>query len=169
LKWQQLQSNRGRWRIQDGALFIYLEGSVTYSDWVRNFMVGRRRTAQGYVNRVDHREALATIREMRQPLQVVKSVQVAGHSRGAAEAYAMAQELRAAGHCVRCVLFAPKRTGCREYQDSEYLAYRRRGDWVPFLPPWYAGWRCIVFGSWLPLWKAHEPREYQELIRGHGF
>lgn len=169
MRWHSLKSNRGRWRVQDGRLYLYLEGSVGYSDWVRNFAVGRRRTAQGYVNRVDHREALATIREIRHVLEVVKSIHVGGHSRGGSEAWALTQELRAAGHKVTCILYAPKRTGCRDYQAGEYLAYRHRGDWVPMLPPWYAGWTCVLIGQWMPIWRAHEPREYMDMIQGHGF
>jgi acetyl esterase/lipase len=155
--------------VVDGVLYVYLDGSVNYSDWVRNFAVGRRNTPQGYVNKVDHREALATIRELRPAIEVCRRVVVGGHSRGGSEAYSMAVELRASGRPTTCFLFAPKRTGCRDYQGGEYLAYRHRGDWVPFLPFWYAKWHLTTFGIWRPVWASHEPREYGQKITAAGF
>ena len=170
MQWLRLKSNSGRWAMEAGTLRVYLNGSENYSDWVRNFAVGRRQTPQGYVNRVDHREALATIRELRAQIAEADSVIVAGHSRGASEALAMAQEIRAKGKRVSALLFAPKRTGCRDYTDeSLYIAYRHRGDWVPFLPPWYAGYKNIVFGQFKLIWIAHEPREYYDRIKQNGF
>lgn len=169
MTWQALRVNRGRWRLVDGVLYVYLDGSVNYSDWSRNFAVGRRRTPQGYVNRVDHREAISTIRELRGPLEITRRIVVGGHSRGGSEAYAMAQELRSAGRPVTCFLFASKRTGCKEYQSGEYMGYRHSGDWVPFLPPWYAKWHLHTFGTWAPVWVSHEPREYREKITAAGF
>lgn len=169
MTWQALRDNHGRWRMVDATLYVYLEGSVGYSDWVRNFAVGRRKTPKGYVNRVDHREAIATIRELRPVLEICKRVVVGGHSRGAAEAFCMARELRAQGRSVTCFLFAPKRTGCSDYQDDHYLGYRHRGDWVPLLPFWYAPWTLATFGTWAPVWVSHEPKEYAMKILQAGF
>jgi hypothetical protein len=165
MTWIRLRSNSGRWALaEDGHLFVYLNGSERLSDWVRNFQTRRKLRGGAWVNRVDHREALATIRELRVMIESADKVTVAGHSRGAAEAACMAWELGC-----RAILLAPKRTGCRDFVgELDYIAYRHRGDIVPYMPPWYAGFKCIVFGRFRWLWEAHEPREYDEIAKKWG-
>ena len=162
----RLKSNSGWWRIEpDGTLRVYLNGSERLPDWVRNFQTCRRKVRGVRVNRVDRREALATIRELRGEIDRAERVIVGGHSRGASEASIMAFELGC-----ESVLFAPKRTGCKRFvQSVDYIGFRHRGDFVPFLPPWNAGFKVQVFGPWRPVWISHEPREYQKRMEQYGF
>lgn len=42
--------------------------------------------------------------------------------------------------------------------------YRHRGDFVPWLPPWRPRVACEYVGDYLPIWVAHHPRTYRELL-----
>lgn len=111
------------------------------------------------VNRIDRKEALEVVRTL---VSIVgdRAVWVRGHSRGAAIAANVVWELNKRG--IECVGFGygSKKTGNREFVESledRFLAFRNRGDWVPFVPlVGYAMYETKLTGSrWADPYHAH--------------
>lgn len=153
---------------------IFISGTNHPMDWARNIRL--RKVPIGpkancvRVNHEDYREAQWVIEYLSQrcDLQKLQKLTVAGHSRGAAIAqvvvYLIIQQFP---HINRGgVLLAPKRTGNRVFRkaiEPYVVAYRRRGDIVPFLPPWPFYWNpyTVKFGEWTwKFWNAHAPKSY---------
>jgi len=141
---------------------IRIHGSNDMKDWVYNFLTGRTIGGNVRVNRWDRYEALIVLRQLRAKYGREQRYIIIGHSRGGAIAQIVTWEL--GRRCVVMRIYGSKRTGNKAFvrQVTECcIAYRHRGDWVPWLPPWYARLPNIVFGPWLPLGKAHDYNSYK--------
>ena len=148
------------WLLKGDVLEIL--GSNDARDWLFNFLPGRTIGDSERVNRWDRYEALIVLRATHGvPITVVE-----GHSRGGAIAQIVARELyRRDGKTRWLAIYGSKRTGNRRFVDAVYqtthvLAFRNRGDWIPFLPPWYAGIKpALTDKPWRPVWIAHTDYE----------
>jgi len=147
---------------------IFVEGSNDYPDWKRNLFCLRRRgwAGIGRVNRIDRKEARKLLRENR---CLPNTVTLIGYSRGGAIAQIAAAALAEKGRAVDLILFASKRTGNEAFVKkldapniAEVTAKRKRGDIVPFLPPWYANVKHEAIGDWQVPWKAHTGYRWKE-------
>jgi hypothetical protein len=146
------------WRLKDGDRVLQIIGSNDARDWMFNFMTGRTIGDNERVNRWDRYEALIVLRAIR-GLNVLI---VQGHSRGGAIAQIVARELhRRDGKHRWLSLYGSKRAGNRRFvkalhRTTVLFALRHRGDWIPLLPPWYAGVKhALTEKPWRPVWIAH--------------
>ena len=64
----------------------------------------------------------------------------------------------------RCTTYGTKRAPAGYEVAGTH--YRHRGDIVPFLPPWRPRIACTTIGVWRPLWVAHNPKSYREVLHG---
>jgi len=150
-----------------GRIIATIYGSNDYEDWIRNLFYLRRRRVLGEArtNRVDRKEALKFIRQERTVLEQSHEIIITGYSRGGAIAQNIAFEL-APHKIVWLVTYGEKRTGNHAFVNIlkalsfRLYAYRRRGDIIPLLPPWYAGLRQILCGRWTWPWRAHNYEAY---------
>jgi hypothetical protein len=147
-----------KWLLKQGGQVLQIIGSNDAQDWLFNFMTGRTIGDNERVNRWDRYEALVVLRAIRG----LKPSIVEGHSRGGAIAQIIARELFKRDGLKRWLsLYASKRAGNRRFVDavhraSHVLALRHRGDWIPLLPPWYAGIKHgLTYKPWRPIWIAH--------------
>ncbi|MFW6313502.1 MAG: lipase family protein [Spirochaetota bacterium] len=155
-----------------GYLEIKVLGSNDVQDWVRNFQTFRSLAHGARANRVDRKEALEVIRELRRTIDAFDIITIEGHSRGGAIAQQIAFEIANRGirhgrRSPRLLLFVygSKRTGDRGFVRflttfAHCQCYRNRGDWIPLLPPWYASVPTTVEGRWQPVWIAHANYSY---------
>jgi hypothetical protein len=146
------------WRLKDSDRVLQIIGSNDARDWLFNFMTGRTIGDNERVNRWDRYEALVVLRAIRG----LDINMIEGHSRGGAIAQIIARELyRRDGKRRFLAIYGSKRAGNRRFVDAVYrachvLALRHRGDWIPFLPPWYAGIKHgLTHKPWRPVWIAH--------------
>jgi len=141
------------------ATDILVIGSNDYGDWKRNLQFRSRDLGDGvHVNRVDRKEALKLIRQVRHLL--TDTMIVRGHSRGGAIAQQAAWELRRLNYSVKLMLYGSKRTGNQAFVDKllatgSTVSIRHKGDWVPYLPPWRSHLPWVVVGEWTWPWRAH--------------
>lgn len=147
------------WTVVDKGYYyrVRIHGSNDLRDWLFNFMTGRTIGSNVRVNRWDRYEALVVLRALREYRD--KPIHVWGHSRGGAIAQIVAYELKAADRLMCLQVFGSKRTGNRAFVQR-LIAFnvdsiRLRGDWIPFLPPWYWPLPTLVHGPWRPVWIAH--------------
>lgn len=150
------------------TIFFDFPGTDGWVDCRNNLRAGMREVYGCKVNRADRQEALATIRKYRQDILGAKNIVVLGHSRGGAVALQFVFELLRGpvgrGYLdkgYRVCVTAAKPTGDREfYKKLDFAkAHRRRGDIVPFLPPWSPNVRHEPFGSFSVL--AHQVKNYR--------
>jgi pimeloyl-ACP methyl ester carboxylesterase len=150
-------------RREAGIPVIRIHGSNDMKDWVYNFLTGRTIGSNIRVNKWDRYEALIVLRQLRTKYGRERLYHIFGHSRGGAIAQIVAYEL--GFRCVIMRVYGSKRAGNRRFVEAVFrpgdACYRHRGDWVPWLPPWYARLPNIVFGQWLPLGKAHDYNSYK--------
>jgi hypothetical protein len=143
-----------RYRIQDGVCYCFISGSDHWLDWVHHFL------PRAQIREIDAGWKLA------QQLRAVECDRfvIGGHSLGGVIAEICACIL----YMIRPVMvytFGSKR-GYVKFHKCVH--YRRKGDIVPFLPPWRPKLKCTVFGKWMPFWMAHRPKVYENLMKEAG-
>jgi dienelactone hydrolase len=106
--------------------------------------VGKKR-----YNLRDWKQAAKVIESLPEEVRYCSKVITSGYSRGGAIAICLAEALTA--QCA--IVFAPKRVGMFL---PKVLAVHRRGDIVPYLPPWYSKYTFIRRGKWRIFWQAHK-------------
>lgn len=154
------QGINGRWRVTPRGLSIFLHGSDHSYDWLHHVVVLAGWRERKWARRI------ADMFEVGDDIDVY----IGCHSLGVAVAVPLAVIMQARGHVVRVFGFGGKQSSVRPGKLRHTTFYRRRGDIVPLLMPWRWWYRgSQVFGEWLPFWRAHEPREYAEKIKEHGF
>lgn len=135
-------------RDESGTLFVWVHGSNDLKDWVYNLLTGKRWIDRhSRVSRWDRYEAIKVLRAIRADVWDVRTMQIkiGGHSRGGAIAQIIAYEL-AQDEYVSLEVFGTKRAGNWPFvgwleenlEKYKCVAWRNRGDWVTYLPPWYA-------------------------------
>lgn len=136
--------------FEDGVLFV--GGSNHWRDWAHHFLPGARR-----------REIVAATEIMKiigaLPVRIV-----AGHSMGAAVACIVAAELERIGEDVQLYVYGGKRAP--RIGATPTKAYRRRGDIVPWLPPWRPRYDNHVFGD--RTWPGDAHNSYYGAMRMDG-
>ena len=140
---------RVRVREVDNTLYVWVAGSEHPAHWWHHFLPGARR-----------REIRAGI-ELADAIRCAMPIVIGGHSVGGCIAEIAASMLRAP-----CYTYGGKRAP-RRYRINA-TRYRRRGDIVPFLPPWRPANRHILIGKWAPFWRSHLPKEYYATAREVG-
>ncbi len=141
-----------RYRVQGGVCYCFIRGSDHWADWLHHILPG----AYG-------REVLAGILVAKKLMDIhCDQYVIGGHSLGGVIAIICADTL---GKHVKLFTFGTKRDKIKVNTGTHY---RHRGDIVPFLPPWMPKIECEVFGEWMPFWKAHEPKQYYELMEKVG-
>lgn len=145
------------WQLSNNGRTLTILGSNDLQDWVRNFRT--RRIGLGErVNRIDRAEALEVLRETREYRRTITTVR--GHSRGGAIAQIVAREL-ARVQPIILLTNGTKRTGNAEFLMrllifTTWINERNRGDFIPFLPPWYTNTMPdLTDKPWRPVWIAH--------------
>lgn len=136
-------------KVRNGVL--YLEGSDSGREWFHHFLPfsGWRERHAGNI----------LVKWITDERLMIKAV--AGHSLGAAVGSYVAKKLH-----LPLYVYGGKRAPWFGYKKPE-RAHRHRGDVVPMAPPWRRKWEGQeVFGTRLPFWEAHEPREYRDKIEG---
>lgn len=102
----------------------------------------------------------------------VTSALIAGHSWGGAIAALVVWLLNRAGVEAYGTLYAPKRVGNRRFVrqiEDAVDVYVHRGDLVPLMPPWLAGYPRELIGRWRWPWDAHQPHSYYEQMVEDGY
>lgn len=146
-----------RFRTTATDLYLYIEGTNHPLDWLHHvtpFAKLREREA----GRLLYRKIL--------PYVGARRVNIGGHSLGGAVAVVVANLFAEAP---TLTVYAGKRPP--EGPRWGLVAYRRKGDIVPFLPPTRKAWKGEnVFGSWTPLfWKVHHPNNYRRFMDRDGY
>jgi hypothetical protein len=150
-------------RENEECTTIRIHGSDDFQDWLWNFRTMRTIGSNLRVNRMDRKEALQALRLLRPTIAAAKRIKLIGHSRGAAIALIMQYELRRTlpSYKVHMAhLYGGKRVGNQRFMDAvdgTYYHLRNRGDWIPFLPPWYAPYATLT-----------TTRPWQGLLIAHG-
>lgn len=175
--WNWIGKDDGRsgleWRvkIEHGVYWVWIPGTDHPDDVAHHLQTGWVWAHDGVrILRADYALAREVVDELH--LSGDESVIVGGHSWGGAVAALIVWILLRRGVDVRGFLYAPKRAGNRAFVDeiAPYItAYRHRGDWIPYLPPWYARFTMRVFGRWTWPWKAHMPDRYADVMEKDGF
>ena len=134
-------------RDDSGTLYVWVHGSNDLRDWIYNLLTGRRWIDNvSRVSRWDRHEAIQVLRAIRKDVHNSRTarIKVGGHSRGGAIAQIVAYELQDTVP-LSLEVFGSKRVGnwpfvgwLEEILDrGKCVAWRNRGDWVTYLPPWY--------------------------------
>lgn len=147
-----------RWREDDGDIYCFIGGSDHWVDWLHHFLPGSR-----------EREIVCGLYLASFFKRKIKNAMyIGGHSVGGVVASLAGQVLRDEGYDVYTWVFGGKRP--LKGTEECAVSFRRRGDIVPFLPPWRPGYKYQnVVGEWMPFWKAHGPGTYYELMGDTGF
>jgi hypothetical protein len=140
---------------RDGVLYCYVVGSDHVRDWLHHVLPGARR-----------RERRAGYELAIELFYQDKPIIIGGHSLGGCIAHIAAGILQTDGLDVTLVTFGGKMPQRTLRFPGTY--YRTRGDIVPFLTPFRGFVRHTVIGKWRPFWRAHEPKEYYEVMRKAG-
>lgn len=160
MRWKRLKRDRehpagiARYLATPSEVYIWCDGTGTGREWLANFdprMVRRRvwmHERKRWYCRSSWLQAREVLNALPYDLLHGRRIMVAGFSRGGAVAACLRLMLGAKVH----TLFAPKRYRLGKAAD---LAIHYRGDIVPYLPPWMAGYRLDKKGSWQPFWRAH--------------
>lgn len=137
-----------RYWDSDGRRYVWMRGSDHWWDWLHHVLPGAA------AREID---AAHTIRTRILDPEVREYI-VGGHSLGGAIASILAGLLLDHGDAARCYLFGPKRAPQGHVHG---VAYVRRGDIVPGLPPWRPRYQHVAhLGEWETPWKAHHPESY---------
>lgn len=165
--------NRGlQWRYTENehTTVVWIPGTDHRDDWKHHGKIRLFQAADGiWVTRADLELARDIVRVVE---SIGKPVRIGGHSWGGAITALVTWILRRRGGLCYGFLFGTKRAGNDRFVESVKLwitSYRTRGDIVPFLPPWLAGFPTTVVGRIDWPWRAHQPSSYRQVIEESGF
>lgn len=185
MDWKHFNDNtnndgvEGRWRlINDDHLIFYIMGTNSNADWKSNFTLKMVDYKGTKVNAKDLYEGQWCVNFISNlvDMKSIKKVTVGGHSRGGAPAQIMvAQLLNLYPHLeVQGVILAGKKAGNHNFVamiQDHCVAFRHRGDIIPFLPPNlsiflpYCNVRHQPFGFWtLRFIASHLPANFNHIM-----
>lgn len=175
--WHWIGKEDGRsgleWRIaiEGKTAWIYIPGTDHQDDVKFHVRIRLKQTAPGvWITAADLELAWDIFLEIRDT--GCDTVYIGGHSWGGAIAAILVWLLRRARINAFGYLYAPKRAGNTRFveQIADHIdVYVHRGDLIPFLPPWLAGYPRKIFGRWVWPWEAHQPRSYYAEMAEDGF
>jgi len=154
-----------------GIIDVWIPGTDHIDDWKHHLKIGLIEAADGiWVTRADLLLAADIVRQL--PLEAGALVRIGGHSWGGAVGALLVWILRRRGVTARGWIYGPKMVGNQQFVNTTQkwiLAYRRRGDVIPFMIPWLARYQMDTIGGLTWPWKAHGPATYYSQMEKDGF
>jgi hypothetical protein len=150
----------GKYGWAGSTLHIWVNGTNSGYDWAQNVRTGTANVRGVNVNRVDYEAAMHILHALMPDIAVANRIHLHLVSRAGGPGFALTL-LIPNNKPIDIDGWSMKRGGLREFVEQVMLRCKRirhvarRGDIVPFLPPWYAWVPPRWYGRLTWPWVAH--------------